>query len=74
LALNPDGSVLAAIHQDIFKKGEGRVAFIGNKDNNEIADVTVRGDPASAVCNWVTNSIFSGERPIATNVVGGTDR
>ena len=24
--------------------------------------------------NWVTNSIFSGERPIATNVVGGTDR
>ena len=25
-------------------------------------------------CNWVTNSIFSGERPIATNVVGGTDR
>ena len=26
------------------------------------------------VSNWVTNSIFSGERPIATNVVGGTDR
>ena len=27
-----------------------------------------------AYSNWVTNSIFSGERPIATNVVGGTDR
>jgi DNA-binding beta-propeller fold protein YncE len=46
LALNPEDTVLAIVHDG---KGVGRVTFFRTRDNAEIAKVTVRGDLASAV-------------------------
>jgi DNA-binding beta-propeller fold protein YncE len=49
LSPNPDGTNIAVIHQDLASTDNGKVSFIRTKDHNEIASVTVRGDPASAV-------------------------
>jgi dipeptidyl aminopeptidase/acylaminoacyl peptidase len=49
-------------------------ALVENGVESILVTYPEEGHGVRKLRNWVTNSIFSGERPIATNVVGGTDR